>query len=134
MNAISRLAVSQHPAGTGHYGVLLLLILALAAVGYGAVRLNRRRQAGRRRDGPAVPVGRPGPREAPPAEPPDPAPPRQPVADMASPRQPLADAAPSLPPRAAVSFQPPAGGWAVEAHGLTKRFGSTAAVDDVDLL
>jgi ABC-2 type transport system ATP-binding protein len=27
-----------------------------------------------------------------------------------------------------------AGGWAVEAHGLTKRFGARAAVDDVDLL
>jgi len=27
-----------------------------------------------------------------------------------------------------------AGGWAVEVHGLTKRFGARAAVDDVDLL
>ena len=28
----------------------------------------------------------------------------------------------------------PNGGWAVETHGLTKRFGPTVAVDDVELL
>ena len=28
----------------------------------------------------------------------------------------------------------PAGGWAVEVHGLTKRFGGRVAVDNVDLL
>jgi ABC-type glutathione transport system ATPase component len=28
----------------------------------------------------------------------------------------------------------PAGGWAVEVHGLSKWFGALAAVDDVDLL
>jgi ABC-2 type transport system ATP-binding protein len=28
----------------------------------------------------------------------------------------------------------PAGGWAVEVHGLSKRFGALAAVDEVDLL
>jgi len=28
----------------------------------------------------------------------------------------------------------PAGGWAVEVRGLSKRFGALAAVDDVDLL
>ena len=27
-----------------------------------------------------------------------------------------------------------AGGWAVETHGLTKRFGDNVAVDDVELL
>src|SRR5215472_12140893 len=47
-------------------------------------------------------------------------------------------------PRAARSAMPsqrvsepvprPAGGWAVEVHGLSKRFGDLAAVDDVDLL
>ena len=30
--------------------------------------------------------------------------------------------------------QAPDGGWAVETHGLTKRFGSNVAVDDVELL
>ena len=32
------------------------------------------------------------------------------------------------------SSQPPKGGWAVETHGLTKRFGVTVAVDGVELL
>jgi len=33
-----------------------------------------------------------------------------------------------------VSPAPPDGGWADETHGLTKRFGPTVAVDDVELL
>jgi ribosome-dependent ATPase len=37
-------------------------------------------------------------------------------------------------PRAAELAPRRAGDWAVEAHGLTKRFGSRAAVDHVDLL
>ena len=41
--------------------------------------------------------------------------------------------APTRTPRAAVSSGRPAGGWAVEARGLTKRFGSTVAVDGVEL-
>ncbi len=32
------------------------------------------------------------------------------------------------------SFITPPGGWAVETHGLTKRFGATVALDDVELL
>jgi ABC-2 type transport system ATP-binding protein len=32
------------------------------------------------------------------------------------------------------SFARPNGGWAVETHGLTKRFGPTVAVDGVELL
>ena len=41
--------------------------------------------------------------------------------------------APARAPRA-ISFDRPSGGWAVETHGLTKRFGSNVAVNDVDLL
>jgi ABC-2 type transport system ATP-binding protein len=37
-------------------------------------------------------------------------------------------------PRAGQPATRPAGDWAVEIHGLTKRFGSRAAVDNVDLL
>ncbi len=37
-------------------------------------------------------------------------------------------------PRAGQPAARPAGGWAVEGHGLTKRFGTRAAVDNVDLL
>jgi ABC-2 type transport system ATP-binding protein len=35
--------------------------------------------------------------------------------------------------RPAAPRKTPAGGWAVEAHGLTKRFGNNVAVDDVEL-
>jgi ABC-2 type transport system ATP-binding protein len=41
--------------------------------------------------------------------------------------------APVRAPRPAISFDRPSGGWAVEARGLTKRFGSNVAVDDVEL-
>jgi ABC-2 type transport system ATP-binding protein len=41
--------------------------------------------------------------------------------------------APTRASRAAASAERPAGGWAVEARGLMKRFGSTVAVDGVDL-
>jgi ABC-2 type transport system ATP-binding protein len=37
------------------------------------------------------------------------------------------------PPRVVEPAPAPAGGWAVEVHGLTKRFGARAAVDNVDL-
>jgi len=54
------------------------------------------------------------------------------------PTEPSGDGVPSSPvaaPRAAASPpQAPPGGWAVEAHGLSKRFGANVAVDDVDLL
>jgi ABC-2 type transport system ATP-binding protein len=39
----------------------------------------------------------------------------------------------ALPPRRRAPASS-AGGWAVETHGLTKRFGATVAVDDVELL
>jgi ABC-2 type transport system ATP-binding protein len=42
-------------------------------------------------------------------------------------------AAPTRARRAGVSFERPADGWAVETHGLTKRFGSNVAVNGVDL-
>ena len=50
-------------------------------------------------------------------------------------RRPTASA-PARPerPAAGISCERPAGGWAVETHGLTKRFGANVAVDDVELL
>jgi ABC-2 type transport system ATP-binding protein len=42
--------------------------------------------------------------------------------------------APPRPPRPAFSFERPPGGWAVETHSLTKRFGANAAVNGVELL
>jgi ABC-2 type transport system ATP-binding protein len=42
--------------------------------------------------------------------------------------------APGRTPRRAISFERPADGWAVETHGLTKRFGDNVAVNGVELL
>ena len=41
---------------------------------------------------------------------------------------------PTACPRPPVRGGRPPGGWAVETHGLTKRFGTNVAVDDVELL
>ena len=111
-------------------GLILLVILVIGSLSFGAVRLNRRRLAGHRLaghrlDGPIAP-----PRPAQPAAQPAAAP-----APSAAP----SSAAPSLaalsPGRGApVPVQRPEGGWAVETHGLTKRFGTNVAVDEVELL
>jgi ABC-2 type transport system ATP-binding protein len=94
-------------------GLILVVLLVIASLSYGVVRLNRRRLARRQHNEPAWPSTTP-PSTAP-------APPRStPV---------------PLPPRSApVSSHPPAGGWAVETHDLTKRFGANLAVDEVELL
>ncbi|HEY6277790.1 MAG TPA: ABC transporter ATP-binding protein [Streptosporangiaceae bacterium] len=104
-----------------HIGLDLLVLLVLAALGYGAVRLSRRRRAGRAPGGP------------PPAQPrgPHSLPPSPAGRDAGEP------AAPEPPPRARsvpVSLDVPADGWAVETHGLAKRFGRNVAVDEVELL
>jgi ABC-2 type transport system ATP-binding protein len=103
---------SPHPQHAFGGGVLILAILVIAALGYGATRVTR----GRRSGGQAEPPWSSG-RPVPPPE--------------------AAAAAPSRPPRAAVSSEGPAEdpkeGWAVQTRGLTKRFGSNVAVDDVDL-
>jgi ABC-2 type transport system ATP-binding protein len=50
-------------------------------------------------------------------------------------RPPAAQSPPALPgQRPSEAVPRPPGGWAVEVHGLSKRFGGLAAVDDVDLL
>jgi ABC-2 type transport system ATP-binding protein len=94
-------------------GLIVLVLAVLGALGFGAVRLNARRSGrGRARgagqpEGPAAPPGPPGPRTA--------------SATAPSGRRPV------RPPI-------PAGGWAVETHDLTKRFGANVAVDEVELL
>jgi ABC-2 type transport system ATP-binding protein len=98
------------PAAPGHnisIGFILLVILVLGALTFGVVRLNRRRLAAGRKDGSIAPPG---------------------------PAQPAAAPAPPPARSAPVSFQRPKGGWAVETHGLTKRFGTNVAVDEVELL
>jgi ABC-2 type transport system ATP-binding protein len=124
MDATSRLAAGQQfAASAGHAfprGFLLLAVLLIATLGFGAVRLNRRRHAGdrphadNRRDEPAAPPERQ-----------DPGRPHRQEPERIQPQRPRS---------ASPGRSSPAGGWAVEAHGLSKRFGSNVAVDGVDLL
>jgi ABC-2 type transport system ATP-binding protein len=103
-----------------HFGPDLVVLLVLAALGYGAVRLTRRRRDAR------PPGGRP-PAESRGRHSVPPAPGGQ---EAGGPRT-------AEPPRLArsvtVSFDVPPDGWAVQTHGLSKRFGSNVAVDGVDL-
>ncbi len=89
-------------------GLIVLALLVLGALGYGAVRLTHRVRFNRQ----PRPVTRPEP-PRPGSERPSPGP------EPPSPRP--------APPG-------PDNGWAVETHGLSKRFGPTVAVDDVELL
>ena len=123
MHAIE-LAASSSPHTSFHLGggVLILAVLVLAALGYGATRVTRGRRSGGHQPEPPWPSGRPAPPPAgPPPEARTPAPPDEQAA------------ARSRPPRATVPSGEPKEGWAVQTHGLTKRFGSNVAVDDVDL-
>jgi ABC-2 type transport system ATP-binding protein len=127
MNVIVLAATS--PPSTPHHafggGVLILAVLVIAALGYGATRVTRGRRSGGHQAEPLWPSSRPAP---PPTGPPTGPPPE------AGTPAPLATAAvPSRPPRAAVPSETPEGGWAVQTHGLTKRCGSAVAVDDVEL-
>ena len=105
------------PAGThAPIGLIVLVLVVLGSLGFGAVRLNARRGGrgraggGGQQEGASVPPGQAGPRPVDPG-------------DMR--------AVPSGRPARAPA---PAGGWAVETHDLTKRFGANVAVDDVELL
>jgi ABC-2 type transport system ATP-binding protein len=112
--------------GPGHQRVpflmLLLAIVVLGGLGYGAVRLTSRARLNRS----SRQVTRP--------EPPGPATRLEPPSTTAGPPSAAQQAPSPAPARRAPSFARPTGGWAVETHGLTKRFGPTVAVDDVELL
>jgi ABC-2 type transport system ATP-binding protein len=128
-------AAGRHLVGPGF---LLLVVLAIAAVGYSATRLGHRRRQGRIKDsswrpeqpGPSL-TGGVAPSEdqagAPPASPAPLSAAGPPTAQL--PREALATRSPE---RALLGGS--AGGWAVETHGLTKRFGANVAVDNVELL
>jgi ABC-2 type transport system ATP-binding protein len=154
-------AVARLGGGIGP-GFLLLVVLLIAAAGYGATRLVRRRRRDRVADstwrperhesssaGAVAPSGDPA--GAPdPAGPPSPQlmredlarspgpaawPERALLAGLAEPAS-LGHAQP-VAPRAARGVDllgVSAGGWAVETHGLAKRFGANVAVDNVELL
>jgi len=136
-------AVAQ--AGPGRHafggGFLILILLVLGALGFALVRMRDRKGAhGRDEEWKASPA-----RQAPGAN--------EPRADgeragadgegAGADRERAgadgeragqgAEPAPRV-VRPAVRLAGPADGWAVETHGLTKRFGSNVAVDDVELL
>jgi ABC-2 type transport system ATP-binding protein len=99
---------------------ILILLLVVSGLAFGAVRLKARRR------------GRPEPGQS---IPPDTTPEAAGADGRDVPESVDAGRAgrlPSLPPMSAI--QAPPGGWAVETHGLTKRFGPNIAVDDVELL
>jgi ABC-2 type transport system ATP-binding protein len=140
---------TARPAGPHGFalgpGVFLLLVLLVAAAAYGATRLSRRRRQRKVADS----AWRPEPQAPSPAGSGAPAAegavaPSADRAGVPAPARPRAasalepgEAAEAAWPRAAHTAVLPggsAGGWAVETHGLTKRFGPNAAVDHVELL
>jgi ABC-2 type transport system ATP-binding protein len=139
MNVIDVRAISHHvpgparlavtvagPRGGIHFGVILLALLVLGGLGFGVTRLRRGRHVAQHDD-----------QWIPPAPTPPPAVPAEPAQSMSAAQSVPADdanAGPPRPPRPAFSFDRPADGWAVETHGLTKRFGANAAVNGVELL
>jgi ABC-2 type transport system ATP-binding protein len=122
--AHSAAAVKNVPPGAGgfHVGIIpiALLLFVLGGIGYSVSRARRGRTSAQHDD-------EWGRREQrPPA-----AAPTAPEPSGVAPAHDLG-AAPAR-ARRDVSFERPAGGWAVETHGLTKRFGSNVAVNDVEL-
>jgi ABC-2 type transport system ATP-binding protein len=130
---LARLAAIKDvgPGGGIHFGVILLALVVLGGLGFGVTRLRRGRHVAQhddewiRREPPpssAEPTGEPRPdRPVSATVPPG-------VASLRD-----TSATPIRARRADVSFERPAGGWAVETHGLTKRFGSNVAVNGVEL-
>jgi ABC-2 type transport system ATP-binding protein len=135
------MAVAHAQSGTNiGPGFVLLVALVVAGAGYGATRLGRRRRAGREADSAWRPerqasastgTGAPSEDQAAAPVPVTPVP-LAPVSAAPVPAAPVPAA-----PRAARAIDllgGAAGGWAVETHGLTKRFGPNVAVDHVELL
>jgi ABC-2 type transport system ATP-binding protein len=107
MDVIDTRAVSGPPVGGGFHNIGEIVILLLVVGGlYVAVTRSRRGRPAAPHDDTWVPPEQPAPAE----QPAPPEPPEQPA-----------------PPERSTD------GWAVETHGLTKRFGPNAAVDGVEL-
>jgi len=113
MNDITFAAAAVALAGRPFAGGLILPLLLVAALAYGAIYLTRRRRAAR--------------------QPPEP--PAGPAARPAEPAAGSAELAIMTAPARARRTVPldGEGGLAVQTQGLAKRFGSTIAVDDVEL-
>ena len=130
MNTNELLAAGPVVGARGQHigiGLIVLALLVLGALGYGAVRLTHRVRFNRQ----PRPVTRPEPprpgSERPSPEPPIPA--QEPPGFSQQPPSPRSE-----PPSPRPAPPRPDNGWAVETHGLSKRFGPTVAVDDVELL
>jgi ABC-2 type transport system ATP-binding protein len=110
-------------AGSLHNIGELVVLLVLVGAGFAVVRTRRGRRS--------APRDEKWVRQEPPASPPS----LSESSESLKPPDPPggAAAAATRAPRAAVSSERPAGGWAIEAHGLTKRFGANVAVDGVEL-
>jgi ABC-2 type transport system ATP-binding protein len=122
--------------GGGGFGILIVLVVA--ALGFGVVRLRNRKDAQVRdeewrrspqqsQSGPTEPRGTASAGDGLSSSPAGGDAPL--VAAVPGPA-----AADERVPRMARPAVMPGNGWAVETHGLTKRFGSNVAVDDVELL
>ena len=92
--------------------VIIVAVLVLGGLTFGTVRFIRQRRTANHSQPPPPSFGRP--------------------ASLAGEAALAARSGRNL--SASKSQPPAAGGWAVEVHGLTKRFGPRAAVDHVDLL
>ena len=116
-------SIGAPPGGGFHgFGIILLALVVIGGLVYSVTR-TRRGRSGNQHDDEWIRTQPPAGPPSPPAVPPEPG--GETEGEPALPR--------TRPPRAAASFERPADGWAVETGGLTKRFGSTVAVDGVDL-
>ncbi len=129
-------------AGAGHQfrgGFGILIVLVLGGLGFAVVRMRNRQGVRARDDEWKVPPERQEPTSAGAEWPGAGAGAKRPGAGAERPKagaeRPEAEAERAAQVvRPAVTLAHPARGWAVETHGLTKRFGSNVAVDDVELL
>src|SRR5580693_4774410 len=127
MNAIVLAASSGRSFHAGG-GFIILIVLVVAALSFAVVRQRNRQGARTRDEAWRVPSDR---------QEPGPVDPRRAEPRAAEPRAAAAEGAVAAasPVRMARPVAAPGdGAWAVETYGLTKRFGSNVAVNDVELL
>jgi ABC-2 type transport system ATP-binding protein len=117
-----------HAIGGMGGGFFLLVILVVVGAGYGVTRLNRRRAGGEKDS-----AWRPERQEPASTDPATRSPEPAAFEERAHPAS-LAEPVAPRPARAVDLLGASGAGWAVETHGLTKRFGANAAVDNVELL